>query len=106
MKRITVSLPTQLANLLDIERRHRDTSASAIVREALEAHLHVSRGKAKRLSFIGIGASGGGEDVASHIDEILKKEWAEWIFADAMGRDPGPAPEAQEKEGLDARGRR
>lgn len=87
MKRITVSLPTQLANLLDIERRHRDQSASAIVREALEAHLHVSRGKAKRLPFIGIGDSGI-EDTSERIDEFLREHWADDIHADSFGLDP------------------
>lgn len=104
MKRITVSLPTQLANLLDIERRQRDTSASAIVREAVEAYLHVPRGKAKRLPFIGIGDSGI-EDTSERMEEILRKEWGEQLFEETMGRHPSPARKGQDKEELDARSR-
>lgn len=104
MKRITVSLPTQLGNLLDIERRQRDTSASAMVREALEAYLRVPRGKAKRLPFIGIGDSGGGED-ASRIDEFLKERWADDIYADSFGLDPPGRRKSAKTRKLDVRGR-
>ena len=78
MKRITVVVPDELTVLLDQERRRRDVSTAAIVREALEAYL-VGGAQPKRLPFIGLGRSGF-HDTARNVDAILEQEW---------GRDRG-----------------
>lgn len=88
MKRTTVMLPDDLATVLDIERRQRDVSASEIVRLALAAYLDVGSAPPKRLSFIGLGASGH-HDTASRIDEILAQEW-ERDLAGEQGLDRSP----------------
>jgi Arc/MetJ-type ribon-helix-helix transcriptional regulator len=73
MKRTTISLPDDLARAVEREARRRDTSASAVVRVALVAHLGVGA-KRKPLPFANLGASGRG-DTSSRIEEILAEEW-------------------------------
>jgi hypothetical protein len=73
MKRITAMIPEDLDSLVQQERRRRDVSAAAIVREALEAYLRPN-GRRKRLSFIGIGQSAY-TDTARNVDAILRQEW-------------------------------
>jgi len=82
MKRTTVMLPDDLAALLDYERRRRDVSATAIVREALEQYL-VNGGAEHpnpKFSFFGIGRSGSkgkyAGRIAANMEEILKDEWS------------------------------
>ena len=58
MKRTTVSLPDNIAHSLSREARRRDVSASELTREALQAHLGLTRGRARELSFAAIGRSG------------------------------------------------
>jgi hypothetical protein len=75
MKRITIVVPDDLVALLENERRRRDMSAGAVVREALEAYLaHGEPGK--KLPFIGLGRSGH-RDTSVRVDEILEKEWGD-----------------------------
>jgi Arc/MetJ-type ribon-helix-helix transcriptional regulator len=58
MKRITVTLPDELATLVDRERRRRDVSAATVIRDAIEARLAPpTDAPSKRYSFIGIGKS-------------------------------------------------
>ena len=75
MKRTTVVLPDELSILLEQERRRRDVSAAAIIREALEAYLGAGN-QPKRLSFIGLARSGV-HDTAHNIDAILAQEWGD-----------------------------
>ena len=74
MKRITVSLPDDLAAALEREARRCRVPISRVVRETIEERLKKASGKPKRLSFIGIGRSEY-TDTASRIDEILAQEW-------------------------------
>ncbi len=73
MKRTTVVLPDDLSALLERERRRRDVSAAAIIREALAAYLGAND-RPKRLSFIALGRSGF-TDTSERIDDILAQEW-------------------------------
>jgi hypothetical protein len=73
MKRITLVIPDDLNALIQQERRRRDVSAATVIREALEGYFH-GGGPPKRLSFIGLGASGF-TDTSERVDEILAKEW-------------------------------
>jgi ribbon-helix-helix CopG family protein len=76
MKRITISLPEDLAAALERESRREGTSVSEIARKAIEARLRpfpVVDGK-RQIPFIGIGRSGH-TDISERIDEILAEEW-------------------------------
>ena len=73
MKRITLVVSDDLNALIQQERRRRDVSAATVIREALEGYFHGS-GPPKRLSFIGIGASGF-TDTSQRIDNILAEGW-------------------------------
>lgn len=81
MKRTTILLRDDLARLVDLERKRRDTSAASIVREALEVYFGQKATEARRLGFIGIGASAH-TDTSERIDEILKEGWADAIYND------------------------
>jgi hypothetical protein len=72
MKRITFSLPDDLAALLEHERRRRDVPASVIVREALSSLLKPNA--EQDLWFVGIGRSEY-TDTARRWDAILDEEW-------------------------------
>ena len=91
MRRTTILLDDDLADRLDYERRRRNQSTTAIVREALTDYLAGGK-RVKRLGFIGIGRSRHG-DTARNIDEILAREWPAAILADSFSparvRKPG-----------------
>lgn len=76
MKRTTVVIPDDLATLLDLERKRRDTSAAEIVREALEAYLRAGIGEPKRLRIAALGRSGH-RDTAREAEAIIAGEWEE-----------------------------
>jgi hypothetical protein len=82
MKRTTIMLPDELAHLVDRERRRRDVSAAAVIREAIEAYFALSS-EPKRYSFIGIAAGGTGEALGRNAEDILAREWADWIEEDS-----------------------
>jgi Arc/MetJ-type ribon-helix-helix transcriptional regulator len=82
MKRTTIMLPDELAQLVDRERRRRDVSAAAVIREAVAAYFAPST-EPKNNSIIGIGHSGGGEAIAANMEELLDREWADWIEWDS-----------------------
>lgn len=84
MKRITVTLPDELAERVDRERRRRDVSAATVIRDAVEAHVspQTSNGTTRRVLRIAALGRGGG-NVAEHMEEIL-------------------AADARSREGLDA----
>lgn len=73
MKRITIVLPDELHVLLEQERRRRDVSAAAVVREALEAYLR-NGNQPRRLPFAALGRSGY-HDIGRRAKEILREEW-------------------------------
>ena len=72
MRRTTILLEDDLADQLDYERRRRNSSTAAIVREALIEYL--AGGKpTKRLAFVGLGRSGK-RDIARKAGSILARE--------------------------------
>jgi len=73
MKRTTISLPDQLAHVLDREARRRGVSASEIAREALAAHLGLAD-QPRTLGFVGLGRSGF-TDTAERFEEYLAEEF-------------------------------
>ena len=77
MKRTTVSLPEELAQLLELEAKRRNVSVSEVVRQALQAHLGsastASPGK-RRVTFAGLGRSGK-KHTARNAEKILAAEW-------------------------------
>jgi hypothetical protein len=76
MKRITISLPEDLAAALERESQRERTSVSDIARKAIEAHLQpfpVVNGR-RQIPFIGIGRSEY-TDISERIDEILAEDW-------------------------------
>ena len=75
MKRTTVKIPDELDARLRHEAARRETTISAITREALEAHLGMEGGRRRRrLAGAGEFRSGQG-DVARRVEEILREEW-------------------------------
>ncbi|MFN8522525.1 MAG: CopG family transcriptional regulator [Chloroflexota bacterium] len=75
MKRTTLSLTPEIAYALDHEARRRGQSVSAVAREALAAHLHVSSDKKRDLPFIGAGKSGH-RTTARDMEALMATEWA------------------------------
>lgn len=72
MRRTTILLQDDLADQLDYERRRRNSSTAAIVREALTEYL--AGGKtARRLPFVALGRSGK-RDTARKAESILARE--------------------------------
>lgn len=74
MKRTTVVLPDDLANLLELEARRSNRSAAEIVREALASHLRGEGTQPKRLPFAALGRSGR-HDTSREAEAILEREW-------------------------------
>jgi len=75
MRRTTVLLEDGLADQLDYERRRRNQSTAAIVREALTEYLAGGRAPHKRLAFASLGGSGY-RNTSVEVEEILAREWA------------------------------
>jgi hypothetical protein len=76
MKRITISLPEDLAVALQRESQRERTSVSEIARRAIEAKLRplpIVDGK-RVIPFAGLGHSGHG-NLARDMEEIMAKEW-------------------------------
>jgi hypothetical protein len=74
MKRITISLPNDLAAALAREARRRRVPVSGIAREAIEQRLGRKSTERHRLPFIALGRSGY-RTTSEDFDEILKAEW-------------------------------
>jgi ribbon-helix-helix CopG family protein len=96
MRRTTVLLADELADQLDYERRRRNQSTAAIVREALTEYLAGGKPSPKRLGFVGLGRSGY-RDTSVKIEEILAREWA--------GEKPAPARHRKGRTGKPRRDR-
>jgi hypothetical protein len=96
MRRTTILLADELADQLDYERRRRNQSTAAIVREALTEYLAGGKTPPKRLGFIGLGRSGY-RDTSVKVEEILTREWA--------GDKPARAQHRKSPTGKPRRGR-
>jgi predicted transcriptional regulator len=72
MKRTTVKLPDDLDAQLRYEAERRQTTVSALTREAIETFLGV--GKRRKLLAAGAGNSGQ-SDISERIEELLREEW-------------------------------
>lgn len=91
MRRTTILLDDDLADRLDYERRRRNQSTTAIVREALTEYLAGGKPRKRRLGFANLGRSGH-RDTSEKIDEILAREWTyEGIVGVPDRRTPGSA---------------
>jgi hypothetical protein len=75
MKRITISVPDDLAAALEREARRERASVSEIARKAIEERLGRPPIANKHLPFIGIGRSKGEGNIARDMEEIMAREW-------------------------------
>jgi len=78
-------LGDDLADQLDYERRRRNRTTAAIVREALTQYLAGGRSSEKRLAFAGLGASGK-RHTARNAEAILRRELSGERTANAKRR--------------------
>lgn len=83
MRRTTVLLDDDLADRLDYERRRRNQSTTAIVREALTEYLAGGKPRKRRLAFANLGSSGR-RDTSEKVEQILAREWPAYILADSF----------------------
>ena len=77
MKRITISIPDDLADALERESRREHKSVSEIARGAIEARLRsfpIVNGK-RVIPFAGVGRSKGDGNIARDMEEIMAREW-------------------------------
>ena len=74
MKRTTISLPDELADLVKREARRRATSVSALTKDALSAYLGVGSREPRRIPFAGVARSGF-QHTARDAEEILAAKW-------------------------------
>jgi Arc/MetJ-type ribon-helix-helix transcriptional regulator len=74
MKRITISLPDDLAAATEREAVRRRTSVSQVAREAIEARLGRTATGRRELPFVALGRSGY-RSTARDLDTILEAEW-------------------------------
>jgi hypothetical protein len=74
MKRTTVSLPDDLAQALEREAGRRQTSVSAVAREALSDHLGFGAGGPRELPFGALGRSGH-HTTGRDMEQLLESEW-------------------------------
>jgi plasmid stability protein len=82
MQRTTLSLPDDVADALRREARRRHTSASAVARDAIAAHLRLLPAQARPVPFAAVGRSGQ-RNVARDMEQLLAREWND------PGFDPG-----------------
>lgn len=78
MKRITISLPDEMAERLQYQARRLRAPVSEVAREALRSYLSLSNEAPRDIPFANLGSSGC-EDTASRIDEILAREWGDGL---------------------------
>lgn len=74
MKRVTITLPDDMADALNREARRQGTSASAVAREALAARLWLGGCQARPLPFAALGRSGE-RDTARRVGELVDGAW-------------------------------
>lgn len=90
MKRITISLPEDIAEMLADDAHRRRRSVSDVAREAIAEHLGVSENCEPRvLPFVGLFAGEGKGDFDSGtIDEYLAEHWPKILEEEAGGEAP------------------
>jgi hypothetical protein len=76
MRRITISLPDDLAAALEREAHRRRKPVSHIAREAIGAQLGRPPSGRRKLPFASLGRSGH-HSTARDLEEILAAEWAD-----------------------------
>lgn len=82
MKRTTISLPDDLALVVERESRRRGVSISALVRESLAARLGLDTDGARReVPFAGLMTTGDPLP-AERAEDALARHWAQAIEAD------------------------
>jgi len=74
MKRTTISLPDDVASLLQREARRRDTSVSEVTRQALLAYFGLTEAGPRHIPFAALGSSGH-KHTARDLEEVLADEW-------------------------------
>ncbi len=75
MKRTTIKISEELDTKLRHIAAQRDGTLSEVIREALDLYAN---GTTPRRRFLSAGAgSGGGENVAARIEELLAEEWTD-----------------------------
>lgn len=74
MKRITVTLPDDVALAAEREAKRRRVSIAEVARCAFVAHLGLDLEEPRRLPFVGLFESGH-TDTAERAEEILAAEW-------------------------------
>jgi Ribbon-helix-helix protein, copG family len=74
MLRTTVTVPDELGVILNREARRRNTSVSALVRDAIGAFLGLTGTKPRRLPIAALGRSGR-RHTARDAEKILAAEW-------------------------------
>jgi len=72
MKRLTISVPDELAARLEREATRRRTSVSEVLRTAAVDHLGLNR--PRELPFASLGRSGH-SNVAEDMEELIAREW-------------------------------
>lgn len=82
MKRATITLPDELADLVDREAHRRETSFSEVVRQFIVQGLSGTDEKPREIPWAGLFHDP--EVSAEHLDEELAASWA-----DAIDRDRG-----------------
>ncbi|HEX9671204.1 MAG TPA: CopG family transcriptional regulator [Thermoanaerobaculia bacterium] len=81
MKRTTVSLPDDVAELVDAEARRRRTSVSEVVRDAIVLGLSGARETPDQIPWAGL-FHDPKMVPAERLDEVLKAHWADDIHRD------------------------
>lgn len=94
MKRMTIQLPDELAVAVDQERRRQETSASAVVREALGSYL-TTRNQGAFSDIFDLGETDSPISLSDHVEEILDAE-----YADEIERSSGLKPWEEPRENV------
>ena len=85
MRRTTIALPDDLAELVEREARRRHMSVSEVVRTAISSHFKLDQ--TRTLPFAAIFDSRVAMEPRP-LEEVLKDEFANWIYRDSFNRDP------------------
>jgi Arc/MetJ-type ribon-helix-helix transcriptional regulator len=75
MKRVTITLSDDLAELVDSEAQRRQTSVSEVIRRFITLGLAGSRERPREIPWAGL-FNDPGMTPAEHMDEALAKTWA------------------------------
>jgi Arc/MetJ-type ribon-helix-helix transcriptional regulator len=75
MKRVTITLPDDLAELVDSEAQRRQTSVSEVIRGFITLGLAESPERPREIPWAGL-FNDPGMTPAEHLDEFLAKNWA------------------------------